>query len=155
MRLVFNRPRRAEERDCEPEVVQREGGAYSRTGAFNPHGIWEYQADTGEITITFSPAIYLNNTLSPEVREQVLEHERGHLDDYLDLTDTLASDIRGALRGGGTLSWEDMRLRWQWFNYDICVAEGRYHRSIGQDARVCTPPDTPRPAWASGPAEEG
>lgn len=147
MNLVFNRPNTAEEQICDPQDVIRRGRGRSQTGAFYHNGYWNYDNDTGTIEIGFRPTIYLSNTLPPPELEQVRAHEQGHLDDFLELSSALGAEIRGAMEDGGIVTWEEMQLLWQWFNHDSCVAEGNYHRSIGQDARVCTPPEDPRPVW--------
>ncbi len=148
MELVFNRPNTAEEQITDPEIVLRRGHGASSRGVFIDNGFWEYESDSGVITITFRPAIYLSNALSPTELEQVRAHEQGHMNDYLDLTAALHEDLQAELHASHEISWEDMQARWFWYNYDVCVAEGRYHRSVGQDARQCSRPSEPCPAWS-------
>jgi hypothetical protein len=149
MELVFNRPNTAQERIDDPDVVRRLGGANNETGSFNAHGFWECNAEETVITITFSPTIYLSNTLDAAMLEEVRTHEQGHLNDYLDLTAALQADIQQAIRARVEITWEEIQIRRDWFNYDMCLAAERYHRSVGQEARTCSVPYSTNPEWST------
>jgi hypothetical protein len=108
-----------------------------REGCFHHHGRpWEQD---NVLSITFSPTIYLNNTLDPAEAAEVETHERRHYQDFL----ALAEALEDALTRHGISQWQD---RWSLFLHDVCRASATFHRQEGTGTvETCLPPSSLRP----------
>jgi hypothetical protein len=144
MRLVFSGHTRVNTQRVTLEDLSRHCQRHGNTGCFRHHGSWTQNNNV--LTVTFRPTIYLNNTLTGDDLADAQAHEQRHYDDFLYRARQLRSDLVRITRQRRRQQQDpEMRIRWSWFLYDICMDSREYHQSIGSPVEFCTRPSSSRP----------
>lgn len=141
MQLIFRGHEMVRVMRVSEDEIRRNCPVGERRSCFKHNGDWEIGGDV--LTVTFRPTIYINQRLDDRTSRQVETHERRHFQDFRQLARRLERSLRQALREGRD---PELEARWDWFNYDVCTAAARYHRSIPDWSIIpCFSPTVSRP----------
>lgn len=145
-RLEFHLPRRYRTEQVAATDMRRISRGRENRGFFNHNGSFNVpggQAGQERLVVNFDPVIFLASGLDPTAREEVLDHEVQHYNDFVDLVNPLRRYLQRAVRRA---PWAELHAAWRWFLYDYCYASAQFHRDLGRTSvELCNSPNAPRP----------